>query len=148
MEVGYGEEINEVFKYIKNSDVITVFFPKLGRSLVMDLRTTSDLGPMIKIMPMTNSISERIETLKNLRPTFPKAKEIVVVPWVGYVQVLKSSGLWNHLLDEIVKLKNQTAINDAIKAYKELVFIQEEDLHEMLFGDKYETIWESQNSKK
>ena len=68
MEVGYGEEINEVFKYIKNSDVITVFFPKLGRSLVMDLRTTSDLGPMIKIMPMTNSISERIETLK--KPSF------------------------------------------------------------------------------
>ena len=66
MEVGYGEEINEVFKYIKNSEVITVFFPKLGRSLVMDLRTTSDLGPMIKIMPMTNSISERIETIKNL----------------------------------------------------------------------------------
>ena len=148
MEVGYGEEINEVFKYIKNSEVITVFFPKLGRSLVMDLRTTSASGPMIKIMPMTNSISERIETIKNLRPSFPKAKEIVVVPWVGYVQVLKSSGLWKHLLDEIVKLKNQTAINDVIKAYKELVFIQEEDLLEMLFGDKYETIWESQNSKK
>ena len=114
----------------------------------MDLRTTSDTGPMIKIMPMTNSISERIETIKNLRPSFPKAKEIVVVPWVGYEQVLKSSGLWKHLLDEIVKLKNQIAINDAIKAYKELVLIQEEDLLEMLFGEKYETIWESQNSKK
>ena len=31
MEVGYGEEINEVFKYIKNSEVITVFFSKIRK---------------------------------------------------------------------------------------------------------------------
>ena len=59
MEVGYGEEIGEVFKYIKNASVITVFFPKLGRSLVFDLRIKEGYDPLIKqsLMPIIHSMN-------------------------------------------------------------------------------------------
>tara|TARA_Y100000588_G_C13944380_1_gene791476 strand:+ start:359 stop:799 length:441 start_codon:yes stop_codon:yes gene_type:complete len=146
LEVGYGEEIGEVFKYIKNASVITVFFPKLGRSLVFDLRIKEGYDPLIKIMPMANSVSERIDTLKELRPEFPKIQEIVLIPWVGYVDAIRSSGLWDHLLLEIKKINSNQAILNANNSFDELLEIQQEDLLELLFGDKYETVWESEGS--
>lgn len=144
MEIGHGFEIERVFEQIENSEVITIFFPRLGQALVCDLRYKKGDIPFIKVMPMVNTISSRAKVLRRARPSYPRIQEILSIPWVGYVETIKSSGLLKQLILRIKKTDSNQAVNSTKEAYKQLLYIQQQDLIQLLSGDRYDTVWTRQ----
>ena len=93
---------------------------------------------------MVKSISSRAKVLRRARPSYPRIQEILCIPWVGYVETIKSAGLLKQLILRIKKTDSSEAVNSAKEAYKQLLYIQQQDLIQLLSGDRYDTVWTRQ----
>jgi len=144
LDFGYGNGVDGVFKFIENAEVIAVFFPKFGQSVVIDVRAKEGEPPLVKVMPMARSIADRLRTIKRMRPALSRPRDILAIPWVGYVGALKSSGLWDKLVGRIETTGYPEALEAAEKAFDELVRMERRDLAQLIMGEQYETLWARQ----
>lgn len=141
MDFGYGDSVDGVFKFIENAEVLAVFFPKFGQSVVVDVRPKDGEPPLVRVVPMARSIADRLRTIKRMRPALPRPQDIVAVPWVGYVDAMKTSGLWGKVLERIEQAGFPEALEDAENAFNELVRMERRELAQLIMGDQYETLW-------
>lgn len=141
MDFGYGDRVDGVFRFIENAEVMAVFFPKFGQSVVVDVREKNDEPPLVRVVPMAQSIAERLRTIKRMRPGLPRPEDIVAVPWVGYVDALKSSGLWGRVVARVEATGNAEAIDATGKVFEELLHIERLELAQVIIGEQYETLW-------
>jgi hypothetical protein len=141
LDFGYGSGVDGVFKFIENAEVMAVFFPKFGQSVVIDVRPKEGEPPLVRVVPMARSIADRLRTIKRMRPGLPRPQDIIAVPWVGYVEAMKTSGLWGKVVDRIEDSGYAEAVEDAEKAFNELVRLERRELAQLIMGDQYETLW-------
>jgi hypothetical protein len=141
LDFGYGDSVEGVFKFIESADVLAVFFPKFGQSIVVDVRPKEGEPPLVRVVPMARSIADRLRTIKRMRPALPRPQDIVAVPWVGYVDAMKTSGLWGKVLGRIEQAGFPEALEDAENAFNELVRMERRELAQLIMGDQYETLW-------
>jgi hypothetical protein len=141
LDSGYGDSVDGVFKFIENADVLAVFFPKFGQSIVVDVRPKEGEPPLVRVVPMARSIADRLRTIKRMRPALPRPQDIVAIPWVGYVDAMKTSGLWGKVLGRIEQTSFPAALEDAENAFNELVRMERRELAQLIMGDQYETLW-------
>ncbi len=141
MDFGYGNGVDGVFKFISNAEVMAVFFPKFGQSVVIDIRPKEGVKPLVKVVPMARSIADRLRTIKRMRPDLPRPQDIIAVPWVGYVDAMKTSGLWGKVLSRIEESGFPESLNAAEKAFDELVRMERRELAQLIMGEQYETLW-------
>ena len=121
--------------------ILAVFFPKFGQSVVVDVRPKDGEPPLVRVVPMARSIADRLRTIKRMRPALPRPQDIVAVPWVGYVDAMKTSGLWGKVLERIEQAGFPEALEDAENAFDELVRMERRELAQLIMGDQYETLW-------
>lgn len=141
MDFGYGDGVDGVFRFIENADVLAVFFPKFGQSIVVDVRPKEGEPPLVRVVPMARSIADRLRTIKRMRPALPRPQDIVAVPWVGYVGALKSSGLWAKIVSRIEDTGFPEALEAAEKSFDELIRMERRELAQLIMGEQYETLW-------
>ena len=120
---------------------MSFFFPVLRRSLVIDLRPSSEYGPLIRVMPVARSTGDRLRSLKRLRPHMPRPKSLVAIPWPVYVDTLVSAGIWDRLLARVAECGSREALRAAERALAELRRIEQQELGALIRGERYETIW-------
>ena len=141
MDFGYGNGVDGVFKFISNADVMAVFFPKFGQSVVIDVRHKEGEPALVRVVPMARSIADRLRTIKRMRPALPRPQDIIAVPWVGYVEAMQTSGLWGKIIVRIEDSGYTDALEDADKAFEELVRMERRELAQLIMGEQYETLW-------
>ena len=141
MDFGYGNGVDGVFKFISNADVMAVFFPKFGQSVVIDVRHKEGEPALVRVVPMARSIADRLRTIKRMRPALPRPQDIIAVPWVGYVEAMQTSGLWGKIIARIEDSGYTDALEDADKAFEELVRMERRELAQLIMGEQYETLW-------
>lgn len=141
MDFGYGGGVDGVFKFIENAEVLAVFFPKFGQSVVIDVRPKEGEPPLIRVVPMARSIADRLRSIKRMRPALPRPQDIVAVPWVGYVDGMKTSGLWDKVVSRIEQAGYPESVNAAEKAFDELIRMERRELAQLIMGEQYETLW-------
>ncbi len=94
MDSDFSVNIREIMRNIDSADVLTIYFPIIRRTLLVDTRADSAEGPLVRVVPMVNSVEERFRSLKKLRPQFPRPESITLVPWPKYVRSMESLGIW------------------------------------------------------
>ena len=95
----FAVDLEELFNDIDNAEVVSISFPTFDKSAVFDMRSSETEGPMLRIMPMVSSPRERIRSVRRLRPGFPRATNLTVIPWHGYVDTLVQNGIWQKLVE-------------------------------------------------
>ncbi len=141
MDFGYGNGVDGVFKFIENAEVLAVFFPKFGQSVVIDVRPKEGEAPLVRVVPMARSIADRLRSIKRMRPALPRPQDIIAVPWVGYVDAMKTSGLWAKVVARIEDSDFPEAVEAAERAFNELVRMERRELAQLIMGEQYETLW-------
>ena len=68
MEGNFLFEIDEVLRNVQEAEVMSIFFPSFRRSLIIDTRSNTDDGPMVRLMPMASSPQDRLRSIRKLRP--------------------------------------------------------------------------------
>ena len=137
----FGLNLNVVFQHIGKAEVFSIALPTLRKALVVDMRSRNDDGPFVRVMPMARSASERLRSLKRLRPQLPRPQEILVIPWASFVNGLVASGIWSRLEERVAASGSDSALDSLDRALEELRSAESHELGLLLKGEQYETIW-------
>ena len=144
MDGDFELDVDEILTDLKDADVLSIFFPMFRKSLVLDMRSTEQSGPMVKIMPMVASPQERMRAIRRLRPGFPRRHSLSVVAWPRYVESLRANGIWQRLVDRLVEAGHKRAAEYMEKALAELSRQEKAEMARVVMGENYHTIWTNQ----
>ena len=141
MDGDFRIDLDEAFRNIEVSEVISIYFPLFRKTLLIDTRYSQDESPMIKIVPMALSIEERSRTLKKLRPNFEKPRSITVLPWPKYIDSLVGLGVWEKVLQRLVDLGYTGVIKKCNRVLEDLYEFELKEVAAVIHGDNYHTMW-------
>ena len=142
-EGDFGIDLQKVKETIDDAEVISLFFPSLRKSLILDVRTNERDGPMVKVMPMAASPQERLRGLRRMRPGFPRLRSLTLIPWLRYIDSLVTTGVWERIIDRVSKAApgDEALLSTCEEALQELKDHEKSELLAVVRGDNYRTIW-------
>jgi hypothetical protein len=146
MDSDFRIDISEVLKAIDSGEIIALYFPLLRKTLLMDTRSSSIDGPMIKVVPMASSPEERFRELVRMRPRFPKPESISIIPWPKYANRLVETGVWDRIVRRYIEIGPPEVVRQANDCLGEINSAEREEVRKAITGDGYETLWDASGS--
>ena len=143
MNSDYRMDMDEISRNIQRAEVVCFYFPQLRKTLVVDLRTDVEDPPVVRLLPMVNSIEERVRSLKKLRPRFPQPEKLAILPWPKYVDSLVRMGIWDMLVERCAATGDKGSVKSCADALDELRKLEKEEMAAVITGDQYHTIWQA-----
>ena len=137
----FGNDLDEIARNIDDAEVISIFFPTLRRSVVIDTRTNEHDGAMVRLMPMVASPQERLRSLRRLRPSFPRVQNLALIPWLRYVESLLKLGVWPRVVSRLKSAGQDAAAAECGEILKELQAVEKAEMASAVRGENYHTIW-------
>ena len=145
MEEGFDYDLDELLKKIETAEALSVFFPKLRKAVVVDIRFNDRVGPMIRILPMVASLQERLRTIRRLRPGFPRLRTMSQISWPRYVDSLVKEGIWDKIAERVKHSGYSEAIEACGSVLEELRRLERAELTAVVRGENYHTIWSARS---
>ena len=87
----FYDNLNDILENVKTSEVTSIFFPYLRKSILIDLRSNDSDGPAVILTDMVSTPQERIRSLKQLRPNFPEIEKLGGIFWYFSIFLLDLS---------------------------------------------------------
>ncbi|HCE76772.1 MAG TPA: hypothetical protein DEP04_09105 [Dehalococcoidia bacterium] len=143
----FQDDIEEIKKTLLEADVISLFFPYFGKTVLFDIRSNETDGPAVILTDMVRSPRERIRSMEKLRPGFDDPEKMVLIPWVRYLETLIDSGIWNlvvNKLEETSYVDPQTSTDEILVKLRNLEYIE---LANAIKGRSYKTLWSRHEQK-
>lgn len=134
-------------------EVWVVYFPAIRKSLIVDTRSNTLDPPMVRIVGMVSSIEERIESIRQLRPRFPRVEKIVFVPLPLDVASIERSVLWSKVTEKFAQVGDRESLRACETALAELGELEREvkrhhnNRGAVEGGLGFETIWERERPR-
>jgi hypothetical protein len=135
----YHERIIEA---IREGDVVCIFFPRLGKTLILDLRQSIETPPAIMVDNMVSNARERLESLQRMRPEFPMPEEVRLAPGVGFIRSLRETGVYDAMIERCEQTGNREVVQECRDAFVELERIERRLVRAIIRGDTTRTIWQ------
>ena len=145
MDSDFRLDISEVNRAVDSAEVVAIYFPLLRKTLLMDTRTSGLDGPMVKVVPMAASPEERFQSLRRLRPRFPRPESITIVPWAGYVASLERLGVWEHIVRRFAEAGDPALVRQCKACLEELAQAEHTEVRRAIRGENYETLWPAES---
>ena len=133
---------NQIIEAIQTGEVVCLFFPRIGKTLVLDLRHTIEIPPGVIIDDMVTRPRDRLERLERLRPTLPPPEELRIAPWAGSVASLEDAGVVSAMLERCAETGDVTTVERCRKAIETLTKIERDQLRAIVRGEMSRAIWE------
>jgi hypothetical protein len=130
----------DIISSLQRSDVISVFFPYIKKTILIDKRTSHNEDPIILLTDMVRTPRERVQSLQNLRPNFPIIENILLIPWTRYISTLKDSGVWDAICDLIECPTNKMAPTTS-NIFNQLLKLEKKSLAEVIKGSSFTSLW-------
>jgi hypothetical protein len=137
----FQDNIEEIKNTLLEADVVSLFFPYFGKTVLIDTRSNETDGPALILTEMVRSPRERIRSMEQLRPGFNDPEKMVLIPWVRYLETLIDSGIWSVI---IKKLEEASFIDPRVAAdeiLEKLRNLEHSKLADAVNGPSYKTIW-------
>lgn len=122
--------------------VMSIFFMRVGSSLILDLRTAEGVDPAVFVAEMTPTPRERLLSFRHLRPELPIPDEITLAPWAERVRDFEREGVLQRLLERCDEVGGGALMTMARTAYLKMLAEERKILRDMVTGAGMETIWE------
>lgn len=127
---------------LRAAEVISVFFIRVGRSLILDFRREGVVGPAIMVDDIVSSPEARLQSFRRLRPDLSLPERLTLAPWAGGVREFAATGLLDELLGRCEREGGLNLKADARKAYRQLEMLERKYLRDLVRGVGMETIWQ------
>ena len=147
MDFDFQLDLSEMAHSLQTADIVAIYFPLLRKTLLVDARHSDIDPPLVKVVPMVATPEERFRSLRQLRPRFPKPDSITIIPWPKYVDSLVRLGIWEHIVRRFVNMGYPEVIKQSEACYRELVELEQEEVHRALTGDEYKSLWERDGTR-
>ena len=144
MDADQDIDVAEMKRALDAADVTSLYFPFLGKSLILDLRSSATEGPIVTIVPQVASGEERMRSLRRLRPRFPRPERLTLIAWPKLVDSLARLGVWDHVLARCSEYGSPDLVRRCQACLAELREAETASLRDAVRGEGFETIWERQ----
>ena len=134
-----GWSARRVIRNMQAAEVISLFFPYVGRALIVDLRGDEAEGPFIATDRLISGMKEQLDNLRQLRPRFALPENITLAPWMSSVASFEASGALSELNARLVRMGAKPAQASLAAAYKELLALEWEETLALIRGDVQKT---------
>lgn len=141
MDNDYPIDVNEILSVLGTAEVIVFRFLIFAQRLLVDPRTDSRHGPLLKVVEPADSAEERFRSLKQLRPSFPLPERITVIHWPKFVDRLVTSGVWGGV-ERRVAAEVPGGMETIAATLAELRALEAREVQKALTGEGYQTLWE------
>lgn len=138
---GLEIDIDAVNRTIDEAQIISLFFPLLRKTLLLDTRLDGDAGAFVRVVEMVNDPRERFHSLGRLRPRLPRPQSISTIPWTRRVSSLRESGVWEHLLARFDDCGDERCRETAEACIEELERFERLELQRAITGEFHRTLW-------
>jgi len=127
--------VHSVLRNMHEAQVISLFFPYLGRALIVDLRCDEAEGPFITTDGLVSGPEERLDNLRKLRPRFEVPSNITLAPWLGPVRSLDTSGALADVSARLERIGHPEARSQLDRVYRELLRMERSEILALIRGD-------------
>lgn len=131
-----------IIEAIQTAEVMSLFFPRFGKTLMLDLRHTVEVPPWVQVDDMVGSPQERLDRFERLRPHFPLPDELRIAAWFGSVGSLAEAGVVDAILERCSETGDVAMVERCREAIQELDRFEREHLKAMIRGELSRTIWQ------
>lgn len=115
--------------------------PIITQRLLVDFRSNEQNGPAVVILPEVRSLQERLASIEQARPGFPRPERINVIMWPLRVDALERLGVLDVLRDRFAQLDAFDALRQLDDAFAELLRLERAEYRRAIMGEGYETLW-------
>ena len=149
LDSGPDLDLNRVAQNIDEADVITIYFPLLGKTLILDSRRNEHTGPLITIVPIATDSVDRYQSFRKIRPAFPRPESISMIPWPRRIDSLTRLGIWSHVMNRVKELTPdyRSFVQAADSCLHELRELEMTELLRAVSGEQYHTLWAASSSR-
>jgi hypothetical protein len=141
MDNDFRIDLSEIARSIDGAEIITVFFPILRKTLLIDTRYDVEDDPLVRIMPMVSGPEERLRTIRKLRPNFPAPERIAFIPWPKYMASLVRLGIYDMVEARLQRIGREKPINELRLALKTIQEMEQTEIASAIDGKGYRTLW-------
>ena len=131
----------EVIEAITNNEVVSLFFPYAMRSWIIDMRHSLLSPPMLVVDGMVASPEARLQSFRRLRPEMPNPAELTVIPWIGHVRQLETTGVLAAIYIRCKQAGGAKLDADVARCYDELIKAETNVKRQIILGVGMRTLW-------
>lgn len=140
------EFIAQVLSTIDEAEVTTIFFPNLAKALVVDVRTSAEEKPLVKVVNQVNSMEERMSNIEKMRPSLGRVRSIAGIPWTKSIRSLGENEVVNRIERRLVMagLELYEAQQFCADAFTKLKQVEQAQWVDLIKGVSplYKVIWQ------
>ncbi|MEX2228174.1 MAG: hypothetical protein WEB13_00915 [Dehalococcoidia bacterium] len=147
LDNGVETDLDVIQRNIDEAEVVSLYFPSLGKTLLIDNRTSEHVGPMVRLLPMAGSSADRLRSIRRLRPELPHPTSVSWIPWTRRVASLRALGVWDHIMRRFEEHADCHAPSDAALAC--LATLRRLELYERrcaITGERYRALWQREDT--
>jgi len=141
MDSDFRIDLSEVNRNLDAAEVVSLYFPLLRQTLLIDTRSSGIDRPLIKVVPMVSTPEERFRSLRQMRPRFPKPDSITIIPWPKYVGSLVRLGVWDHIVSRFADLGDPALVRRCEACLQELLTAERQEIGRAIRGDNFQDLW-------
>jgi hypothetical protein len=138
---GHEIDIDAVIQNIDEAQVVTLHFPMLRHTLLIDTRCDESNRPLVRVVPMVDSSRERFASLDALRPGLGRPRSITLIPWARSVAALEWAGVWPRVIARREGCGDETTLLEARRSLRQLRSLELVEMREAIVGRQYRTVW-------
>ncbi|MDA1061455.1 MAG: hypothetical protein O2895_00840 [Chloroflexi bacterium] len=141
-------DIDGLRSSVASVEHLLVRFTPLAERLLLDFRTRADAGPGVALLPQVSSFTERVQTIEDARPGFPKPERIHVVTWPLPIASLERLGILESIRGRLAEMDAFEVIARVDETYARLLELERVEIRRAIEGDGYHTIWPVEQSQR
>ncbi len=134
----YASQLRDV---LLTADVMSIFFFRVGQSLILDFREDVLSPPLIQIEPMVESPYDRLMSFEVLRSTLPIPEELTLAPWTTRVRAFEEEGVLETMLQRCEEVGGVELRSSAENSFRTLLRMEQQALRDMIRGVGMRTLW-------
>lgn len=136
---------NRIIEAIQTAEVMSLLFPRFGKTLMLDLRHTVEIPPWVMVDDMVSSPEERLSRMEQMRPLMPLPDELRIAAWVGSIEALADAGIVDAILERCSETGEVAIVEQCRTAIATLEAQERRHLKAVMRGTLSRTIWQRED---
>lgn len=143
MDNAYNISSAKIIRALAEAEVMSIFFPQVGKALIVDTRHDAARGPVVLIDEMVSSAEERLQSVRRLRPEFKEIAQLTLAPWIGSTRAFSEQGILEAIVERFHAMGYHDAANDVMSVFQQLQRHERRLMRDLVAGDPQttRTVW-------
>lgn len=126
---------DKIIRHLGEAEVMSIFFPRVGKSLIVDTRNDLENGPAVLLDDMVASPEERLRSIQRMRPQFERLGQLTLAPWYGSVRACEEQGVLTAIVARLRTMGFPDAAGAAIATFRTLRRTERDMMLDLVAGN-------------